>query len=394
MKEQEKISIHRVLPILGMIVSAIAASGILCVINNLEIDQILCVMFVILGFVPVMIFELTFERRRKRIGNNTETTYARIALGFFICCVLMVAFSFMPEFFRPAILLPLIMLAYSNETIGITAALFFDVLLAMTTGGSFNELLAYIIVSMIAYALAKALKKRDFRVLIGLILAFVSILFPCIFYYLSNETIGISSFVYAIINGVVVALYAIFLYPKTKRITIFEIEQFYDDLLGDDYRLVREVRSYSKAEFLHARKVSEIAYKYANILRLNANLASVAGFYYRLGHWEGEPFVENGVKKAKEMCFPTELVQILKEYNGENELPSTPESALVHIIDGIAIKLELLENEVGTSQWNREVVIYQTLDEFSSSGLYDKSGLSINAFIKIRELLAKEELLK
>jgi len=93
------------------------------------------------------------------------------------------------------------------------------------------------------------------------------------------------------------------------------------------------------------------------------------------------------------LCFPEDLVQILSEYYGEENLPSTPESALVHMIDGLLIKLELLENEVGTSKWNREVLIYQTLNEFSSAGLYDNSGMSINAFLKVREWLAKEELL-
>ena len=108
---------------------------------------------------------------------------------------------------------------------------------------------------------------------------------------------------------------------------------------------------------------------------------------------EGGNVVKNGVEKAKALCFPDDLIQILSEYNGEENMPSTPESALIHIIDGLLIKLELLDKEVGTSQWNREVLIYQTLNEFSTAGLYDHSGLSINAFIKIREWLAKEELL-
>ena len=83
----------------------------------------------------------------------------------------------------------------------------------------------------------------------------------------------------------------------------------------------------------------------------------------------------------------------MREYNATDDLPSTPESALVHIIDGLLIKMELLDSEVGTSQWNREVLIHQTLNEFSSAGYYDKSGLSINAFLQIRGWLAKEALL-
>jgi hypothetical protein len=156
---------------------------------------------------------------------------------------------------------------------------------------------------------------------------------------------------------------------------------------------LRELKNYSQAEYKHARKVSDIAYKYALKLGYKADLAAVAGLYYRLGHLEGEPFVENGVRLAEKHCFPKELIRILQEYSGEQELPSTPESALVHMIDGILLKIELLDKQVGTSQWNREVLIYQTLNEYSTAGLYDVSGLSINAFIKIRELLAKEELL-
>ena len=44
--------------------------------------------------------------------------------------------------------------------------------------------------------------------------------------------------------------------------------------------------------------------------------------------------------------------------------------------------------------WNKEMVIYQTLNEFSAQGLYDQSGLSMNMFLKIREYLVKEEALR
>ena len=35
------------------------------------------------------------------------------------------------------------------------------------------------------------------------------------------------------------------------------------------------------------------------------------------------------------------------------------------------------------------MIIYQTMNEFSASGLYDESGLGMNHFLKIREYLAK-----
>ena len=37
------------------------------------------------------------------------------------------------------------------------------------------------------------------------------------------------------------------------------------------------------------------------------------------------------------------------------------------------------------------MVIYQTLNEYSASGIYDQSGLGMNMFLKIREYLVNEE---
>ena len=393
MKTTEKISVDRVLPCLAIFVSAIVSSGVLCYINKLQFDEIFCVCIVILGFLPVLFFEMTYERRREHIANNIQTKYGRIALGFFFCCVLMLGFSFLPEFFRPVMFFALIMVAFSNDTIGFITGLFLNVLLAMTTGGSFHELLAYTMMITISGVLAKSLKHKEYRIYIGALLFFANILLSCVFCYWTNEAITKEQFIYAGINSLLICLYVIFLFPKNKQKTEEEITYHYELLLADDYSLLKELKNYSVAEYHHARKVSDIAYKYALSLGYNADLAAAAGLYYRLGRLEGEPVVENGVRLAEKHCFPADMIQILKEYAGEQQIPSTPESALIHMIDGILLKIELLDKQVGTSQWNREVLIYQTLNEYSTAGLYDKSGLSINAFIKIRELLAKEELL-
>ena len=73
---------------------------------------------------------------------------------------------------------------------------------------------------------------------------------------------------------------------------------------------------------------------------------------------------------------------------------SSIESAIVQMVDGLIKKLEALDK---TSKieggWNKEMVIYQTLNDFSAQGLYDQSGLSMNMFLKIREYLVKEEAL-
>ena len=376
-----------------MFVSAITASGILCYINQLEFDQILCVGFLVIAFMPIIVFELSYQRKREMIGNNIQTNYKRAMIGFFLCCVIMLAISFMPEYFRAVILLPVVMSAFSNDTLGLITGLFFNILLAFTTGGSFNELLAYTMLVLVGGMLSKMLKHVEYRLFIGMIYLFCSVLFPNVFYYFSNETMELQNLLMGSVNGMIVAVYVIAFYPNIREKTLREKHYYYGDILADEYIRVRQIRNDIPAEYYHARKVSEIAYKYALQLDLNVDLAAAAGFYYHLGKWEGKPPIENAVKKATELCFPEELIQILREYNATDDLPSTPESALVHIIDGVLTKMEWADEQGGTSQFEREVLIHQTLNEFSSAGYYDRSGLSINAFIKIREWLVKEALL-
>lgn len=389
--KEEKISIHRVLPIAVILLSAVITAGLLCYINKLDTNQIICVTFLVVAFMPIFVLELTYERLRNMLSDNKHTTFRRARNGFIICCILMIAISFMPEFFRPVIIFPIIMTAYSNDVLGLCSGLFFNILLAFTTGGSFYELLAYTMLVLVGGMLSKLLKHVEYRLFIGMIYLFSCVLFPNIFYYFANETIELKNLLISCASGMIVALYVIALYPNIREKTYREKHYYYGDILKDDFIQVRTIRKFAPSEYYHARKVSEIAYKYALQLNLNTDLAAAAGFYYRLGKWEGDPPIENAVRKATELCFPEELIQILREYNGTDDLPSTPESALVHIIDSILIKMEMTGAQSGTNQFNRDLLIHQTLSEFSSDGLYDKSGLSINAFIKIREWLLKEK---
>lgn len=389
---EEKISKYRVWPIIGMISSVIAATGVLCYLNKLEIDQIICLSFLVISFVPLIVMELIFQRRREMIGNNNQTNYKRVLFGFILTSIILVGISFMPEYFRPVIILPILMSAFSNDLLGLITGIFYTIILSLTTGGNIYELLAYMMLVLVGGMLSKMLKHVEYRLLIGMIYLFSSVLFPNIFYYFTHEEIAFENLALGIGNGFVVAVYVIAFYPNIREKTVREKHYYYGDILADDFVQVREIREYAPADYAHARKVSELAYKYALKLDLDADLAAAAGFYYRLGKWQGDPPIEKGVLKAQELCFPEALIQILKEYNATDELPSTPESALVHMIDSILVKMELLDKNVGTSQWNREVLINQALNEFSSAGYYDKSGLSINTFINIRTWLTREEL--
>ena len=56
----------------------------------------------------------------------------------------------------------------------------------------------------------------------------------------------------------------------------------------------------------------------------------------------------------------------------------------------VAVTGVTLDKETLSSSWNQDILVYQTLNENSASGLYDKSGFSMNMFLKIRDYLIKE----
>ena len=98
-------------------------------------------------------------------------------------------------------------------------------------------------------------------------------------------------------------------------------------------------------------------------------------FYYRIGIMEGEPLTESGIRIAQEHCFPEDVIRIISEYDGETAPPSSIESAIVHMVNGLVKKIEVFDSYTMASEWNQDMVIYQTLKRnISASGIYDQSG--------------------
>jgi hypothetical protein len=80
------------------------------------------------------------------------------------------------------------------------------------------------------------------------------------------------------------------------------------------------------------------------------------------------------------------------EYNGIMRRPTSRESAIIHMVDNVVTRLELINNDSMESSWNQDMVIYQILNELSQKGIYDNSGLSMNQYLKVRDFLVNTDL--
>lgn len=394
MKKTEAISMFRVIAILIIIALTAAISILYCFYSQLYLDEWLSVFFLDMLFLAILIFEMEYERLRKFLCNNAATTFLRVAGGYALCCILVVAFPYLPEFYRPVIVLPILMSALSSETIALCVGMYLNILFGVTFSGSYYELICYVCMTLFGSLLAKCLEEERFRIWISFLLLFISIMVPSLFAYLANQKVEIEQYFYGVACGLATVFVSQICFGWLRKGSDKELSNRLMDVMSEDDSYYREIKALYPADYQHAVTVSDIAGRCALKLGYNVSLCAAAGFYYRMGKWIGEPHVQNGEKKARKLCFPQELVQIIGEYYGEETLPTTPESALIHMVDALVIKMEALNREMGKSQWNHEMIIYQTLNEFSSSGLYDDCGMSMNQFLKVREFLVKEEKLR
>lgn len=356
-------------------------------------DELILYIVVETVFFALFVFMLEFKRMRKIISGNRETTFRRILIGYTTAWVVALLSSFVPEFLKPMLVIPIIMSAVGTPWIGLCTGIFLDALLCLIMGSNVQELTYYCFLTLCGCLLAEALLESRLVIWCKTIIFSISTMFPAMFYYLTYREVKISLFAFGALEGLFINVMIHLFYQNTVSAKESEIEDTLEDILDESYPMRRELQSFSRADYMHAQRVSRAATRCAKVVGADEKLCAAAGFYYRIGAIEVGSIAENGIRIAQKECFPEAVISIISEYNGELALPSNIESAIVHMVDALIKKLEVFDSDTMASNWNQDMVIYQTLNDFSAQGMYDKSGLSMNMFLKIREYLVNEEAL-
>lgn len=358
--------------------------------NHVLLDGYMAYFTLDMVFLAVFIYVLENNRLLGNIGNNKSNLYKEISRCYVFSCLIVLTGNFTPEYTMPAVAVSLFISIISNAEIAVSAGFFLSVLLCTARGGSFYELTAYCILVIVGAQIAKTMHEKSYRIWGCMILLSVALSVPMLFYYLEYARNSILTLEWnLVVNLLVIMVYMMIasrMYDKVDRAPTDSVES----IIRENYSLVQDMKKYSMSEYVHAMKVSTLSRKCASEIGADEKTAAAAGFYYRLGVLEGEPFIENSIRLAEEKGFPEDVVLILSEYGGQERKPSTRESAIVHIVDACLKKIEMLNEHNLYTSWNDDMVIYQTLNELSASGVYDESGLSMNQFLKIREYLVRE----
>ncbi len=389
----DRFVMKRYLNIARIVFWTLTGITVVSLLHGKYMDEVFVYWSVALIFLALLLFVLEHNRMHKNISSNKETTFRRILHGYLISWIMVGISSWFPEFLKPMLAIPLIMMAFAAQSITVCISIFLNAMLCLILGSSIYEMILYTFLILSGCMLTDAIEKNRQKIWYELAILAVSTTLPALFYYLAYRETKMSLLLFGAAEGLVLDVFLHFFYLSAVEEREAEIPDMLEDILDDSYPLRRELKQFSKADYMHAKRVSQLSGKCAGVVGADAKICEAAGFYYRIGILEGESIVSGGVRIAQRECFPEDIIRIISEYNGEQALPSNIESAIVHMVDGLIKKLEVLDADMMSSGWNQNMVIYQTLNEFSAQGLYDKSGLSMNMFLKIREYLVNEEAL-
>lgn len=389
----DRFVIKRYLNIALILLGTLTGTMVVSLLHGKYMDEVVVYLMIALMFMALFLFVLEYNRMHKSISSNKETTFRRILHGYMISWLIMVISSFMPEFLKPMLAISLIMTAFGTQGIAMCVGMFLNAMLCLILGSSIHEMVLNALFILFGCMLADAMEESRKKFWYELVILTVSTMLPALFYYLCYRETKMSLLLFGALEGLVIDIFLHLFYMRTVDEREAEIPDMLDDMLDDSYPLRRELKKFSKVDYEHAKRVSSLSEKCARLVGVDEKLCAAAGFYYRIGILEGESIVSGGIRIAQRECFPEDIIRIISEYNGEQTLPSTIESAIVHMVDGLIKKIEVFDADMMSSGWNQNMVIYQTLNDFSAQGLYDNSGLSMNMFLKIREYLVNEEAL-
>ncbi len=385
-------SAKRMAKIFLLLLVSIAVPALCGALQGIRLGHVILWVFISLIFYLYFYIYLEHERLRGSMSMGASNDYSLLAFIYLVCILLACLMSFLPDYWAPVLVVSALANGAFRTRMGLVLAVYFALLTALFSDSGAYAVVSDVLLATVGVFFVELFLQEELRIWTALLVMSASVVIPVCCDYLEHDRLNAYT-ILATLTGSFLSLFAMRFVPRLRnRESVTETISL-DTVMDESFHLRKEIERYSTVDYNHAIRTSEVAMRLAQALGADEKLARAGGFYYRVGKLEGEPFIENGVQLAQSNCFSERLVSILAEYNGENKRPSSTESAIVQIADMIVTKFDLLDKDTFSSGWNREIVIYQTMNEKSAEGLYDESGLSMNQFLTIREMLVKEEIL-
>ncbi len=394
MKTTDKLSSKRFIFSLLTGLVFLAGTAGLFIIHDCLAESLIYLAIIAISFIIVLFLAITKDRMEDKLPSHFFNNYNKL----FFVSLISFGIVFLSNYFKLEMLLPVMLIVFLFDIIigdkyALAISLYIVCIYSVAIEASTAMVICSVMLALYGWIIsAFIIRKPFFKRFLGQIIAFcVNIILPVIchlFFYLEVDT---NSFFYILINAIIVFVGVEILVIPTKQSIIKQEEYIYSLYLEPGYDLYEYIKNFSPLEYQHATRVSSLSALCAKAINADVNLSRCGGYYYRLGKLSGDDAALKAVTIANNHCFPEPLIGILGESSGSDALPSTRESAIIHMVDAVITKIEVFDQDSMGSDWNQNMVIYQTINEFSQKGYYDNSGLTMNQLLIIRDCIVKEK---
>lgn len=362
-------------------------------IGKLATGGMICEMLLIIPMCLIFIIYMIHERKTKRLWYEDTDYVSLIVLYAIVCLILFLCRMMIPVWLTPVMIVAFILSPFKDRALSMTASLIAVVTYAFAAGADGKEMCLFICEVITAVMLSDIIvkSKRAARVSLLILVVAVQMVLPLSVRYFDKLTVTEDELLYTVALAVVTGLFAILFMPLINDRVGREKAYHYQTILDNDYPLTDDIKRFSPDEYERARRLSILSLKAAQAIGADAYLAAAGGLYYRVGLIRGSKEIDCAMDIAAENGFPEKLTAILYEYQGIIRHPTSKESAIVHMCDAVMRRIDAIAKHGNQmdSGWNKQMLIYQALNELSSQGIYDESTITINQFLKIRDVLVR-----
>ena len=168
------------------------------------------------------------------------------------------------------------------------------------------------------------------------------------------------------------------------------VPAFYlDKISNDNYVAVKLIKNKSTSLYYHSTEVAELARLAARRIGADEQLAYTGGIYHDFGKVVGSEYIKEGLILAEKYGIPRSVKSIMVEHNVKARLPRSKEAAIVMLCDTAISAVEYLRGAMDKKDVSEKTIMENALNKRLTSGTLHTSGLSIEEFDKIKEVLIK-----
>lgn len=295
--------------------------------------------------------------------------------------ILTVLMMLIPYEFRPMMAVFMIMTLMSGIDTGLICALSVSVAVSFLYGAEQEFLYGTLIIGAFSCFVADVVKDKIKFIISTIVLFFIAFFINGVFQYYNTNVFdygfaGISLVSVAITLIIFINVYA-FVKPKSVEPYIRESSE-----------PVRDIKEKSISLYYHSQEVAELAKAGGEKIQCNARLAYAGGLLHDIGKTkDGDDNIKTGLIIANKYGMPREIKAIMVEYDGKHRPPSSKEAALVMLADSVISSIEYLK--ASGKDVSEKKIIDNVFNVRLSTGILDKSGLSVGELSKIKSEFEK-----